>query len=312
MSHPFQVGKTYRNRNGQYVVEAIEGNQMKIRYVEGGTLVTDVDIQGRIWENIQFEEQMARTEARRQQAQEARAAARRRSARARRERARPSFDGFVKDDFDTSGRGIAWSGRRDLGRLLAYELNRQRRDSFDHWIVPYQSEVHLGRKTVYDSDNRALNAALFVATSEDGVSYGFRVGKPSGKARPNWPWSALTVALVEQEPLREKLREAMAKHDLTMTVYATDLRYEQVARITVEEGNFIWQHAGAEQEVRREMTARQVAEYLRDLAPEKRCDLYVGRWLPGGEAVKKGKGIVGEIFGVCEALLPAYDASIAT
>ena len=210
MSHPFQVGKPYRNRNGEYVVEAIDGNQMKIRYTEGGTLMTDVNIQARIWENIQFEEQMARTEARRQQAHEARAAARRRSARARRERARPSFDGFEKGDFDTSGRGIAWSGRRDMGRLLAFELNRQGQESFDQWIVPYQSEIHVGRKAVYDSENRELNAALFVATSEDGASYGFHVGKPAGTARPNWPWSALTTALVEQEPLREKLRKREA------------------------------------------------------------------------------------------------------
>ncbi|MGD8623976.1 MAG: hypothetical protein PVF47_12240 [Anaerolineae bacterium] len=311
MSHQFQVGKTYRNRNGQYVVEAIEGNQMKIRYVEGGTLVTDVDIQSRIWENIQFEEQMARTEARRQQAQEARAAARRRSARARRERARPRFDGFEKDDFDTSGRGIAWSGRRDLGRLLAYELSRQDRGSFGHWIVPYQSEVHVGRKKVYDKANRELNAALFVATSEDGVSYGFHIGKPSGKARPNWPWSAVTTALVEQAPLREKLRKAMAKHDLTMTVYATEARYEQVARITVEKDDFVWQHADEDQEIRREMTARQLAEYLQELAPKKRSDIYIGRWLPAAEAVKGGKGLVGEIFGVCQALLPVYDASVA-
>jgi uncharacterized protein YktB (UPF0637 family) len=84
-----------------------------------------------------------------------------------------------------------------------------------------------------------------------------------------------------------------------------------VARITVEEGEFIWQHADADQEVRREMTGQQVAEFLRDLAPKKRCDVYVGRWLPGGEAVKAGKGMVGQIFGVCEALLPIYDASVA-
>ena len=49
MSHPFEVGRTYRNRNGEYVVEAIDGNKMRIKYANGGTLTTDVAIQARIW-----------------------------------------------------------------------------------------------------------------------------------------------------------------------------------------------------------------------------------------------------------------------
>ena len=57
MSHPFEVGRQYRNRIGEYVVEWVEGDKMKIRYVGGGTMVTDVNIQARIWENIQFEQQ---------------------------------------------------------------------------------------------------------------------------------------------------------------------------------------------------------------------------------------------------------------
>ena len=35
MSHPFEVGKTYRNRNGEYVVQAVEGERMTIRYEDG-------------------------------------------------------------------------------------------------------------------------------------------------------------------------------------------------------------------------------------------------------------------------------------
>jgi hypothetical protein len=100
MSHPFEVGKTYRNRAGEYVVEAIDGDRMKIRYVQGGTLVTDVNIQGRIWENIQFEKQLARSEERRRQAEQARASVRKRTSRPKQARTRPSFSGFERDDFE--------------------------------------------------------------------------------------------------------------------------------------------------------------------------------------------------------------------
>ena len=105
MSHPFEVGKPYRNRVGEYVVQEIAGDQMVIRYVDGRTLTTSVTIQARIWENIQFEKQLARAEERRQQAQEARQAARRRTAR---RKARPTFGGFEEADFETKTRGIAW------------------------------------------------------------------------------------------------------------------------------------------------------------------------------------------------------------
>jgi hypothetical protein len=72
MSHPFEVGKTYRNRAGEYVVQALDDDRMTIRYQDGRILVTSAQMQARIWENIQFERQMARAEERQRQALEAR------------------------------------------------------------------------------------------------------------------------------------------------------------------------------------------------------------------------------------------------
>ncbi len=79
MSHPFEVGKPYRNRNGEYVVQAIEGEWMKIKYESGGTIQSRISLQARIWENIQFEEQMAREEERQRLAKEEQLEARRRA-----------------------------------------------------------------------------------------------------------------------------------------------------------------------------------------------------------------------------------------
>jgi len=312
MSHPFEVGKIYRNRVGQYVVEWIEGDNMKIRYTEGGTLVTDVNIQARIWENIQFEQQMAHVEERRRQAQEARTEARKRRARTRRTHTPPEFDGFEAADFDVEGRGIAWSGRRDMGRVLAYELTQRARGTYDHWIVPYQAEVHVAQKGQYDTDNRDLNVAIFVSAGEDGVSYGLQVGKPGGKEKPNWPWSTLMSALNEEEALRESLRSVMSQHDLQLMAYATDISHEQVGRITVEDDNFVWKHEAQDQEMVREMTGKEMVDYLRSLAPGKRSDLYLGKSVPPEEAIKAGKKIVDEIVAVCELLLPLYEAAIGS
>jgi hypothetical protein len=309
MSQSFEVGKQYRNRAGLYVVEAIDGNVMKIRYVDSGqTLETSVSIQARIWENIQFEKQMARSEERRRQAQEARLALRR-SPRQREAQPRPAFDGFQEGDFETKERGIAWAGRRDLGRLLAYELNRRSGEPFGHWIVPYQSEVHVARGDRYDREAREMNAAFFVSTGEAGVSYGFHVGKPAGKGRPRWPWVVLLSALSADEELRNTLRSTMEQRELRLVMFGTTTSYGQVGRVTVEEGGFVWRHEDPEQEVTREMTGKQLADYLETVTPEKRADIYVGQQVPKGEAIAAGAKIVTRILTVFEALLPLYDAS---
>jgi hypothetical protein len=309
MSHPFEVGKTYRNRVGEYVVEDIEGDRMKIRYVGGGTLLTDVNIQARIWENIQFEKQLARTEERQRQAQEARKAARQRSARARRTRARPTFGGFEKNDFEAKTRGIAWKGRRDLGRVLAYEMNRRAGEGFDHWIVPYQSEIHVARKDHYDPDLREYNASLFVSASEDGVSYGFHVGKPGGKAKGGEDWSRLVNRLAEDEQIQQALRSAMERHQLHLVLYAMDVKYGQVGQAVVQEGGFQLEEETADQTLTRELTGKEMADYLVDLAPNKRSDLYLGRQVPVADALKAGSGISDEIATIYESLVALYDAS---
>jgi hypothetical protein len=309
MSHPFEEGKTYRNRAGEYVVQEIEGDRMTIRYADGRTLVTSAQIQARIWENIQFEKQMAMTEERKRQAQEARQEARQRTARAKRERAKPTFDGFQAVDFEPKQRGIAWSSRKELGRALAYEMTERTEGSFEHRIVPRRSKVHVVRKDQYDLETRETNAALFVAVDEGGVSYGYRVGKPGGRPKAGWPWSILVKKLGDAEEVQGALRDALDKQGLGLDVYAMDVSYGQVGQITAQGKGFLWQHEDAEQAVTREMNGRELAEYLQTVAPNKRCDLFLRKQISSEAALKAGADVSKEIVAVFEALLPLYDAS---
>jgi hypothetical protein len=310
MYHPFEVGKTYRNRNGEYVVQAIEGDWMKIRYVGGSTLETRVTLQARIWENIQFEEQMAREEERQRLAKEASQAARRRKARAKREAAKPKFDGFVAEDFEAKTRGIAWKTRKELGKVLAYELGERTKAGFDSWIVPRKAAVHVGRKDHYDRASRETNAAYFVSAGEKGVALGFHVGKPDGRGKKAWPWQVLIAALEEDDKVRRAFRAVMKEHELSFVVYAMDVSYGQVGQFTVQTRGFLWEHETADQEMSRKMSWKDVIEYLQTVAPTKRCDLYLRKQIPPKEAVKVGVGIAGQIIDVFESLLPVYDASV--
>jgi hypothetical protein len=310
MSHPFEVGKTYRNRHGEYVVQAIDGGQMTIRYASGGSMNTSVAIQARIWENIHFEEQMVREEEKRRLSREARMEARKRTARAKKAEAQPKFHGFQESDFEAKRRGIAWSSRDQAGRALAYQLSQRTKGSFGHWIVPRQSRVQVALRRRYDKDARETNAAFFVAASEAGVTYGFRVGKPDGKERIRWPWSALLAALAEDEKLRRAIRAAMKAYDLSLDIYAEEKSYGQVGQVLFQDRGFLWQHESAEQEVTRKMNWVELVDYLQTVAPQNRCDLFLCRRLAPEAALKSGTAITAEMVELFEALMPAYDASV--
>ena len=310
MSHPFEVGKTYRNRAGEYVVQEIVGDRMSIRYTDGRNLETSVRIQARIWENIQFEKQMAMAEERKRQAMEERRLARQRKARARKERAKPTFNGFEESDFEEKTRGLAWRTRKELGRVLAYELTQRSTGSFDHRIVPRRSKIHVMRKEHYDREATETNAALFVDVSPEGASYGFRVGKPAGKAKAKLPWSLLMKALATEEELRTALHAMLDKQDLQLDIYAMDVSYGLVGRITAQAEGFLWQHDDAEQEVSRTMSGEELAEYLQSVAPKQRCDLFARKQISPEKALKAGPGVASEMAAVLEELVPLYDASV--
>jgi hypothetical protein len=297
----------YRNRVGEYVVESLEGNQMSIRYVGGGPLETAVHLQTRIWENIQFEEQMAREEERRRLAHEERLEARRL---AKLEKARPRFGGFQESDFEVKKKGIAWSNRKDLGRVLAYELNQRTGAGFDNWVIPRQSGVHVARKEQYDKEHRGRNAAFFVAANEEGASYGLHVGRAAGDQKATWPWSVFVSLLADDNNVRRALRKTMRIQDLSLDVYAMQVRYGQVGRLTVQPRGFLWKQETADQEVTRNMDWKKLEELLRCLAPGKRCELHLSKHLPIGASLAAGAGIAQEILALIDELMPLYDTTV--
>ena len=307
MSHPFEVGKEYRNRNGQYVVQAIEGEWMKIKYVSGGTIESRISLQARIWENIQFEEQMAREEERQRLAKEAQLEARRRSARAKKAKAKPKFAGFKKADFAEKKRGIAWGTRKELGKVLEWEMKERTKADYGSWIVPRKPAVDVARKDRWDADVRETNATFFVSATVEGLAYGFHVGKPAGKVKAKWPWKDFMALVSEDSKTRRALRAAMKQHEMSLDVWVEETSYGQVAQVTIEDRGFLWQQVTADQETTKKMSWPALAEYLKEVAPERRCDVFVKKLLPPGEAVQARAGISDQIMTLFEALLVAYE-----
>jgi hypothetical protein len=306
MPHPFEVGKTYRNRIGEYVVVTIDGDRMKLRYQNGKTLDTSARIQARIWENIQFEEAMARNEERIRLAREARQEARKRGGK---KRARPEFKGFQKSDFEPKSRGIAWSSRKQLGAVLALRLGELTKSMFSYWIVPRQSAVHIGRKDRYNLDERDNNAALFVSVNEDGVTFGFYVGKPDGRVLVKWPWLALVNALKKEANL-ETLRSAIETSGSSLDVYAMRDTYGLVGKLKVDDSGFIWHEENETQEVTQPLEGEKVAGHLRTVGKNKKCEMFMRKRLPPSAALIAGSSVPDELVAVLETLVPLYDASV--
>ena len=51
-AHPFRVGETYANRQGNYEVMEIAPPKMTIRYADGVLVTADIVILARIWDNL--------------------------------------------------------------------------------------------------------------------------------------------------------------------------------------------------------------------------------------------------------------------
>lgn len=319
MAHPFEVGKMYRNRAGEYTVLTVDGDRMTIRYVSGNTLTTSAAIQARIWENIQFEEQSAREEERLRLAQEARLASRKRGTRpaqpaaagvAGPPRTRGRFGGFRESDFVPKARGIAWPGRVSLGGMLANELSRRTSQTYNKWLVPMSPEVHVARPDHYDPELGSRNAAFFVAVSEKGTTYGFRVGRPDGRAEPSWPWSILMAALEADSELSATVQSVMGNRALSLDVYAMELSYGRVARVTASGAGFKWERETLDEKTVREGDLPQLLDYLKTVSPDGRVDIYLCCDLAKEDAVSSGPGIARDILSTFTALLPVYDASL--
>jgi len=305
----------YLNRIGEYTVVALDGDKMTIRYTNGSTLATSASIQARIWENIQFEDQAAREEEKQRLAQEARLAARKRATRPaapaeKTTKPRGRFAGFQEADFQPKARGIAWSSRVALGKIMATDLNRRTGKTFGKWLVPLQPELHIARPEQYDPEVGNRNAAFFVAISEKGVTFGFCVGKPDGRADPAWPWTNLLAGLAADKELQKTVESVMKARALSLDLYAMEVSYGQVAHITLSETGFLWERETDSQVISREMDWEELLGYLQEVAAEARVDLYLRNSLSNEEAVNAGAAIARDMVATFVALMPLYEASI--
>lgn len=303
MDHPFEVGKQYRNRHDEYVVLAIQEPLMLIRYADGTTLRTRVDIQSRIWSNIQMEAAVKREQERLEgsrQAARSGTGGRRAMSLGRRAQA------LRESDFQVGVAGTEWRSRSRLGGLLARELSQATTYEFLSYAVHGQAWVHIVEPAHYESKTSKQKAKFVFGLDDEQAIYGFYIERNSGPMDASWHWPSMMRALQVDEALHGELHTAMRTHSLEWRMQAHN-EAAPLAVISVAGNGLQWARPGDSNQ--EPITWVEFVAWLGALDPETWWNLWLVASLPRADALAEGLGIAGKAVALYRALLRLYEAS---
>jgi hypothetical protein len=296
MEHPFEVGKMYRNRAGEYEVVGLDGPRMVIRYTDGSVLRTRVAVQARIWQNIQLEASLER--------EKQRAASQTRL----RRRGGPrgaDFQGLEDHDFQEGVGGTSWRARTSLGGRLAQRMTDITPYFFQSYAIYRRAVVHVAAPTHYDTKTRWREAKFAFGLDTEQARFGFYIEKNEGPMDSTWHWPNMVEALHNEASLQQEIESAMRRHKLQWELYVW------------AEGGMVAQVRAAAEALRIESQDREVAEpmswldfvaLLRRIGAENWADLHLRTYLPKDTALAAGAGLVALVTEAYRALLPLYEA----
>jgi hypothetical protein len=294
MVHPFEVGKTYRNRKGEYSVIRIDGPQMVIRYTDGSELQTAVDVQERIWSNIQAEARLER-ETKRAESQP--------RMKRRGGRRGLDFQGLQDHDFQEGVTGTSWRASISLGGRLAQHMTDTTGRYFHSYPIYGRPEVHIAQPERYNAAKKLPKAKFIFALAPTHAWYGFYIEKDSNPMDSTWHWPNMIAALSSNVKLQQEIEKAMDEHNLRWQVYVWG-KGGLLATTTAAPEGLLWQQQGIGQEVTSwsDFTGR-VSSI------EQWVDLFLITRLSKEQALSAGTGVADPVVAVYRAMLLLYDAS---
>ena len=293
--HPFQVGKRYRNRLGEYEVVNLDGPNMVIQYEDGNTLETTVRMQERIWRNIQLDAKIQREQEKQHRA-------------SRHSYPRPKFDGFGDQDFQDGVRGTSWRRKSELGGLLARRMTRLTAFQFDSYPVRGKPRLHIASASADKVDQRRRQAKFILELDEGQARYGFNIKRRPGDLDEGWQWPAFMEALAENSALQRQLEGSMRQHNLDWEVREWNGRQRGpvIARVqpAAEQAMLLWNPTGGEVEM---LSWSGLVQRLSQVAQGQGCDLYLATSMDKGQAIAAGEHVVTPLTEVYRALVPLYE-----
>lgn len=293
MDHPFEVGQVYRNRKGEYRVVSLNGPRMVIRYTDGSVLHTTVEIQERIWSNIQAEVALER---------EIQRAKPPRLKRRGRERGL-DFQTLQDHDFQEGVTGTSWRARTGLGGRLAQRMTDSTPHFFQSYPIYGRPEVHIAQPELYDHENKVRKAKFVFALAPTHAWYGFYIEKDANPMDDTWHWPKMVAALSSDAVLQHKIERAMDECNLRWQAYVWG-EGGLLAETTISPEGLLWQQGGVEQET---ITWPDFVGRLCSI--EAWVDLFLVTRLSKERALSAGVRVADPVVEVYCALLPLYEAS---
>jgi hypothetical protein len=286
----FKVGETYENMKGPFEVLDIHGETMEIRWENGETTWTPIDLQQRILERLERE----RTQALEKKLQK-KTKARRGAASTK------GFDGFTEADFSKKVAGSSWRSQKALGGAVSGQIDGGSY-RFNSWAVSRIPMVHWADVAHRGADDIQFQAKFFAQVDEERLYYGFYIERSDKEDDPRKDWNGFLLSL--KDPNRESwLREVASANALSL--YDPKKKGAFEGRIHPSENGWRLVNGSEETEI------PSLADFLEQLPDGKWLDLQICKQVDKAEVIEKGEQIAEDIARLFEILMPLYQSSLA-
>ena len=285
----FNVDEQYENEKGVFTVVSIHRDEMVIRWENGEEIRTEIELQRRIAERRQWEEEkrLAEEEAARKPSRKSAAGK------------KSVFAGLAPTDFKKSASGTTWRSRNQLGAAVAQKIDATRL-KFNSWAFGNKPEMHVQDTKHHGKGEADFQAKFFVRVDQQTLYYGFRVARPDTKNETSSDWNGFYEWLIDPEN-EQKLRASAVENKLTVC------NLESPSAGTLQASEDGWHSdASAPEPGKESLTA-----YINDTPEPKPFDLALAATMAKDDAVACGADIATTIAALFTRLLPLYRAAVA-
>ena len=304
MDHPFEVGKTYRNRYGRYQVLSIDGPKMRVRYEDGREINLTIAIQTQILEGIELQAQQPKPAAKGKKGGKKKQSASKRLGR--------DFSGLEDSDFKSSVTGTHWRRRESLGGRLAQLLSETTPYQFQSHSIYRRPSVYITMPDRYDPKDGIPYAKNELRLFPEGAQYGFYIERGDQKDREvdqTWHWWTFLRAVETDGQLQAKLLQAMQDQDLFWLLSLEEgegRNYSVTKEIKVRAGrSLLWDET-------EDISWSEFVNRLQGMPSEQWLNVHLCGWTNKAEAVAAGERFADSVGIIFRSVLPLYVACTAS
>ncbi len=284
----FTVDGQYENEKGVFTVLSMHRGQMVIRWENGEEIKTEIELQNRIAERRQWEEnkRLAEAEAALNPAPKSGGK-------------KSVFPGFAPTDFKKSASGTTWRSRYQLGAAVTQKIDTTR-FNFKSWAFGHKPEMHVQDVKHHGQAGTDAQANFFVRVDPQTLSYGFQVTRPDTKGDVPTDWDTFSkwLALPKNDQM---LRTIAAGANLTACNHATP----SSASLMASDDSWCIDGNG-QPSVKETLTA-----YIHETPETEPFELEIAATMDKSTAVAGGLDVAENIARLFTQLLPLYQAAVA-